>query len=261
MGKLTVTIITFNEEKNIERCLRSVKKVADEIIVVDSMSTDRTKEICLSHNVVFIEQPFLGFIEQKNFALSKASNIHVLSLDADEEASEALLTSILKEKEKGFPFDGYKMNRFNNYCGKWIRHGDYYPDRKLRLLNKEKGKWGGENPHDKIIMLPGVTVERLQGDLLHYSFYTIPGHRLQMEKFSSIAANAMFRKGREISFIKPIIGSIWVFIRGYLIKMGVLDGWYGFVIAKMNSWYTYNKYRKLINLTRSKKHPVDKDLP
>ncbi|HZI54894.1 MAG TPA: glycosyltransferase family 2 protein [Chitinophagaceae bacterium] len=123
MKKLSVTIITFNEEKHIERCLRSVKGVADEIVIVDSLSADKTKEICLSHSVVFIEQPFLGYIEQKNFALSKASYEHVLCLDADEALSDELAASVMKEKEKGFPVDGYTMNRLNYYCGKWIRHG------------------------------------------------------------------------------------------------------------------------------------------
>jgi glycosyltransferase involved in cell wall biosynthesis len=127
MKKLSVTIITFNEEKHIDRCLRSVKGVADEIVVVDSLSRDNTKEICLSHSVVFIEQPFLGYVEQKNFALSITSHEHVLSLDADEALSDELAASVLKEKEKEFPADGYTMNRFNYYCGKWIRHGTYYP--------------------------------------------------------------------------------------------------------------------------------------
>ena len=221
MKKLSVTVITFNEERHIDRCLRSVKGVADEIVVVDSLSTDKTKEICLSHSVVFIEQPFLGYIEQKNFALSKASHEHVLSLDADEALSDELAASVKKEKEKGFPSDGYTMNRFNFYCGKWIRHGTYYPDRKLRLIDLEKGKWGGQNPHDKILMHENVQVDHLQGDLLHYTYQTIEQHAKQMERFSTIAAKALFDKGEKPSYFKMIINPAWAFIKGYLSKTWV----------------------------------------
>src|SRR6185503_9760477 len=147
MNKLSVVIITLNEERNIERCIQSVKQIADEIIVVDSLSTDRTREIAAANGAKVIEQPFLGFIEQKNFALSKASHSHVMSLDADEEMSEELSRLILNEKSKDFPKDAYIVKRLPFYCGKWIRHGTYYPDRKIRLVNKEKANWGGTNPH------------------------------------------------------------------------------------------------------------------
>jgi glycosyltransferase involved in cell wall biosynthesis len=248
MTKLTVTVITFNEEKNIGRCLQSVKAVADEIIVVDSLSTDKTKEICLSHNVTFIEQPFLGYIQQKNYALSRSSNRHVLSLDADEALSEQLVKSILEEKQKGFPGDGYTMNRFNNYCGQWIRHGTYYPDRKLRLLNLNKGQWGGQNPHDKIIVQEGSTVIHLRGDLLHYTYQTFEQHMHQMQRFSTIGAKALFDKGRSPSYFKLIINPMWAFIKGYIIKLGFLDGKAGFTIARLTALQSYLKYKKLIQL-------------
>jgi glycosyltransferase involved in cell wall biosynthesis len=251
MTKLTVTVITFNEEKNIDRCLHSVKEVADEIIVVDSLSTDKTKDISLSHGVTFIEQPFLGYIQQKNVALSKASNRYVLSLDADELLSKELVESIKKEKEKGFPSVAYSMNRLNNYCGQWIHHGDYYPDRKIRLWQKDKGQWGGDNPHDKVMMEAGTGVQHLQGDLLHYSFTSVEQHRKQMDRFSTIAANTMFQKGKKKKYVKLWLNPAWSFVRGYLIRGGWLDGSAGFRIARMNAWYIYSKYRKLIEIHNS----------
>jgi len=253
MKKLSVTIITFNEEKHIDRCLRSVKDVADEIVVVDSLSSDKTKEICLSHSVVFIEQPFLGYVEQKNFALSKTSHEHVLSLDADEALSDELAASVLREKEKGFSADGFTMNRFNYYCGKWIRHGTYYPDRKLRLLDINKGKWGGQNPHDKIMMQESTTIHHLEGDLFHYTYQTIEQHANQMEKFSTIAAKALFDKGKKASYFKMVINPAWAFIKGYLLKLGFLDGAEGFRIARFTARQSYLKYVKLIQLHREAK--------
>jgi glycosyltransferase involved in cell wall biosynthesis len=253
MKKLSVTVITFNEQKHIDRCLRSVRRVADEIVVVDSLSTDKTKEICLSHSVVFIEQPFLGYVEQKNFALSKASFEHVLSLDADEALSEELIVSVQQEKEKEFPADGYTMNRYNFYCGKWIRHGTYYPDRKLRLLDLKKGKWGGQNPHDKIIMTEGATIKHLKGDLLHYTYQTIGQHAKQMERFSTIAAKALYDRGKKPSYLKMLINPAWAFIKGYIIKLGFLDGVEGFRIARYTARQSYLKYLKLMHLYRESK--------
>ncbi len=253
MKKLSVTIITFNEERHIDRCLRSVKGVADEVVVVDSLSTDKTKEICLAHSVVFIEQRFLGYVEQKNLALSKASFDHVLSLDADEALSDELAASVIREKGKGFPADGYTMNRFNYYCGKWIRHGTYYPDRKLRLLDTNKGKWGGQNPHDKIMMQESATINHLYGDLLHYTYQTIEQHANQMEKFSTIAAKALFDKGEKPSYFKMVINPGWAFIKGYLLKCGFLDGAEGFRIARFTARQSYLKYVKLIRLHREAK--------
>src|SRR5207247_875910 len=143
---------------------------ADEIIVVDSMSTDGTKAICTSYGVTFIEQPFLGYIEQKNFAMNSASHDYVLSLDADECLSDALKKSILAEKQNGFTFDCYRMNRLSSFCGQWIKHGTWYPDRKIRLINRKKGKWGGVNPHDKIVMNESTSLKQLHGDILHYTY-------------------------------------------------------------------------------------------
>ncbi|MCU0322473.1 MAG: glycosyltransferase family 2 protein, partial [Chitinophagaceae bacterium] len=138
MQKISATIITFNEEKNIRRCLESLQGIADEIIVVDSLSTDKTKAICQELNITFIEQAFLGYIEQKNFAIQQANFDFVLSLDADEALDETLQQSIIQAKKDGLKSDSYNMNRCTSFCGKWIKHGTWYPDKKIRLFNKHK---------------------------------------------------------------------------------------------------------------------------
>ncbi|HSR38787.1 MAG TPA: glycosyltransferase family 2 protein, partial [Phnomibacter sp.] len=140
--------------------------VVDEMIVVDSGSTDGTVAICERLGARVFHQPFLGYIEQKNFAASLAGSEYILSLDADEALSQHLVVWLEQARQSGLTYDAYVFNRLNNYCGSWIKHGDYYPDKKLRLWRKEKGYWGGENPHDKVIALPGTTVARIKHDIL-----------------------------------------------------------------------------------------------
>lgn len=147
---------------HIEKCLSSLKGVADEIVAIDSFSSDGTEEICRKFNVRFEKHKFEGFRDQKNYALTLASHRHVLSLDADEALSDKLRESILKVKEK-WEYDGYSFNRLNNYCGQWIRHSTWYPDRQLRLFDTERGKWGGMNLHEKIEMIPGSRIYNLKG--------------------------------------------------------------------------------------------------
>src|SRR5258705_2987328 len=172
MQPLSVVIITFNEEQNIGRCIDSVKKVADEIIVLDSYSTDQTIEIAHSYGVTIFQEKFKGYIGQKNFAMQLASNNYILSLDADEALDESLAASILEAK-KSFVSRAYSMNRCTNFCGRFIRHGLWYPDKKIRLFDRRIAKWDGLNPHDKIEIQNGFVDEHLQGDILHYSFNTV----------------------------------------------------------------------------------------
>ena len=162
--ELSAVIITFNEERNIRRCIESVLEVVDEIVVVDSFSTDKTKTICQEYNVRFIEHPFEGYIEQKNWAKSQATHNCILSLDADEALDGRLKESILKIKSD-WKY-AYKMNRLTNYCGKWIHHSGWYPDTKLRLFDRREGDWGGINPHDKFIVKNSEKVKHLEGDIL-----------------------------------------------------------------------------------------------
>lgn len=244
MEKLSVVIITYNEERNIRRCLESVKQVADEIIVVDSLSTDATKEICTEFDVVFIEQKFLGYIEQKNHALTHAKYDYVLSLDADEALSDILENSILRVKE-GYSVAGYSMNRLTNYCGKWVHHCGWYPDRKLRLFNRKLGNWGGINPHDEFFFKEKEKTIHLEGDLLHYSYYTLSDHHKQVDRFTDIAADAYFENGKKVSLLKLWLSPVVKFIRDYFFQLGFLDGATGFRISYVSAGATYKKYRKL----------------
>jgi len=251
MKKISVVIITFNEERNIHRCLESVLPVADEIVVVDSLSTDRTEQICSEFDVCFVKQEFLGYIEQKNFALQFAKNDYVLSLDADEALSENLKSSILEAKNN-FSAQGYTMNRLTNYCGKWVRHCGWYPDRKLRLFNKNLGRWGGINPHDKFLFDKNEQIQHLQGELLHYSYYTLNDHYEQVEKFTDIAAKAYFEKGKKVTLLKLWFSPIVKFIRDYIFLLGFLDGLTGLRICYISAGATHKKYWKLKKMLREK---------
>ena len=244
MPKISVIIITLNEEANIERCIRSVLPVADEIVVVDSFSTDRTEEIVRKFNVRFYQNNFLGHIQQKNFALSKSLYPHVLSLDADEALSEQLCESIMEVKNN-WNADGYYFNRLTNYCGKWIRYTSWYPSQKLRLWDKTKGNWGGINPHDKVIMQPNATKKYLRGDLLHYSFTSIDQHVRKVNYLSTISARSYYEKGISRSVLRTIFAPLWRFFRDYFLRTGWLDGIDGFMICIISSFETFLKYIKL----------------
>lgn len=247
-----MVIITFNEEKNIGRCLDSVQKIADEIIVVDSYSTDRTEEICKNMGAIFIQNKFEGHIEQKNFAYNKSKYEHILSLDADESLSMELTKSIMETK-KNWTYDAYSMNRLTNYCGKWIYHSGWYPDKKIRLLKKGSGKWGGTNPHDKFIPVETAKIAHLKGDILHYSYYNKEEHLQQIHKFSSIGANELLKKGKQSTKFKILYKSLSRFLKSYIVKMGFLDGSEGFTISRMSAYANYLKYSKLRDLQNEKK--------
>lgn len=247
--KLSGVVITFNEEINIARCLDSLKNVVDEIIVVDSYSTDKTAEICRSYGVNFIQNEFKGHIEQKNFAIQKASYDHVLSLDADEVLSLPLQESILKFKDTDQLNGAFQVSRLTSYCGSWIRHCGWYPDRKIRLWDRRQGAWGGVNPHDKVILDASVQLSLLKGDLLHYSYPTIESHVRQLDKFSSIAAVEKFKRGKKVNVLVHIIlYPFFIFLKTYFLKGGILDGYYGFIISINNAYYRFLKYIKLKRL-------------
>lgn len=251
MTPISAVIITFNEEKNIGRCIDSLEGVVDDIVVLDSHSTDRTREICEAKGVRFATHPFAGYIEQKNLALLESKYPHVLSIDADEALDENLKKSILKAREN-WNADGYTMNRLTNFCGKWIRHTGWYPDRKLRLFDKRKGKWAGRNPHDRYEIAGKHRIEHLEGDILHYSFYSIAQHIDTVNKFSSIKAQVMFEKGRSVHFWNYFINPGFKFFRDFFLKMGFLDGFYGYLIARNSAHGVFLKYAKLRELYRKK---------
>lgn len=249
MLPLSVVIITYNEEHNIKRCLESVKGLGDEILVVDSGSLDGTQEICRSMGAIVIEQDFLGYIEQKNFATSKAKNDWILSLDADEALTPELRATI----EVIFPdpaADGYTMNRLTNYCGSWVKHGGWYPDMKLRLYDRTKGQWTGVNPHDRFRLNLGGTMSHLTGDILHYSYNTLSDHIKQIDRFSTIGAIALHNKGTRSSIAKIIYKPIARWMRHFVFKAGFLDGLTGYIIACNSAHAVFLKYLRLYYLQK-----------
>lgn len=251
---ISVVIITYNEEKNIARCIESVKDVADEIVVLDSFSTDRTEEICKSLGVKFFQHTFDGHIEQKNRAITYASFTHVLSLDADE-AIDGVLKEEIKKVKQNFLKDGYYMARLTYYCGRWVRHSGWYPDIKLRLWDSRKGKWGGINPHDKFELFEGdKNTGRLNGNILHYSYYTLEDHYRQVEYFTNIASEAYFKKNIPAPMYKLILNPIAKFISHYFLHLGFLDGKAGFQIARISAYATWLKYKKLRELYDIRRH-------
>ncbi len=250
--RISAVIITKNEERNIQRCLESLVDVVDEVIIVDSYSTDRTEEICMAFNARFIRHKFTGHIEQKNWAILQAGSPYILSLDADEALSDELRASILKVKEN-WTHDGYYFNRLTNYCGKWIRHTSWYPSRKLRLWDSRKGSWGGYNPHDRYYLNKGNTRLFLKGDILHYSYYSVSEHLVQMNSFSTILARSYYERGRRVYISSIILHPLWRFIKDFLLTTGFLDGYYGFVVSVNSAHEVFLKYVKLRNIYKDEK--------
>jgi glycosyltransferase involved in cell wall biosynthesis len=244
MPSISAVIITYNEEKNIARCIESVRDVADEILVVDSFSTDATESICKDHGVNFIQHPFEGHIEQKNYALSQAQHDCVLSLDADEALSSELAAGITAIKNN-WQHDSYAFNRLTSYCGQWIKHCGWYPDPKIRLFSRKKASWGGVNPHDRIIMASGATTRHIPGDLLHYTFNTVAEHIAQINKFSEIKAAGLFRKGRSVNLLRMGLEPLFKFFKSYVLKAGFLDGWYGLILCANSAHAIFLRYAKL----------------
>jgi glycosyltransferase involved in cell wall biosynthesis len=250
MLKLSAVIITYNEEQFIEKCLASINGVADEIVVVDSYSTDRTEEICKKYNVRFIKHKFEGYKDQKNYAIGLASYKNVLSLDADEELSDKLRESILAVKDN-WEYGGYYINRRNNYCGKWMRFSEWYPNKQLRLFYSDKGAFGELNIHERFIMSNGYKVGKLEGDILHWVCKTPDEHVERMTKYSNIGAEEFHKAGKKAYFYTPHIHYIWGFIRTYIIKGGFLDGRDGYHVCSIYANSAFNKYKKLRHLNKN----------
>lgn len=256
MSLLSVVVIAYNEEEHIGRCLASVRPIADEIIVLDAYSTDDTVSIAKEFGARVLQGAFHGYIQQKNKALGYATHDYVLSLDADEALDDTLQSSIMLAKN-GFTASAYSMNRCTNYCGRFIRRGTWYPDRKLRLFDRRLAKWGGLNPHDKIELKNTNTVIRhLTGEILHHSFPTIEEHVRKSNEYSSIAARAMLARGKRSSWFKLIVNPFWAFVHCYLIRLGLLEGFRGFAIAVISAHSTFLKYAKLYQLQHAPKAVV-----
>ncbi|MFI5205485.1 MAG: glycosyltransferase family 2 protein [Candidatus Paceibacterales bacterium] len=245
MSQLSVVIIAHNEEENIGKCIESVKGIADEVVVVDSFSTDKTCDLAKGMGARVIQHAFEGHIQQKNWARGQATFNYVLSLDADESLSEQLRISIIHAKQD-FGADGFTMNRLNFYCGKPIKTCGWYPDKKLRIWNNDKGQWGGINPHDKFEMNPDSTISHLDGDILHNTFPTPESYLKQVEKFATISASEMKDKNVLYLVYKMIFSPPFKFVRNYFFKLGFTEGSMGFTICFNQMREVFLKYFRAI---------------
>lgn len=249
MYRISAVVITFNEEHNISRCITSLQQVADEILVLDSFSTDKTATIARAMGATVYQEKFRGYIGQKNLAMKLASNDYILSLDADEELDDELIVSIREEK-KHLQHRLYSMNRCTSYCGHFIRHGLWYPDKKIRLFDRKIASWGGLNPHDKIIAPSNFKPVKLRGEILHYSFRTPEDLVWQNNRLSSIAASSLYAAGKKSNWYRMLVHPAWAFINGYFFRGGFLDGSDGFMIATQTAHQVFLKYSKLYRLQR-----------
>lgn len=239
--KITATIVTLNEERTIARALESLRCV-DETLVIDSGSTDRTRAIATRLGARVIDQPWLGYAAQKNFASSLAANEWILSIDADEALSEELEAEILLLKQEGPRFDGYSMPRLAQYLGRWIHHGGWYPDRKVRLYRKNKAEWVGAYVHESVRM-SGTTGE-LHGKLHHFTCDSLSAHMRTLDRYTTLAAEEIAVKGIRPRLARMIFDPPWTFFRTFVLRRGFLDGPQGFAIAWMAALYTFLKYAK-----------------
>ena len=243
--RLSVVVIAFNEAANIGRCLQALGDVADEVLVVDSFSTDDTVAICREHGARVVQHVFAGYVEQKNYATAQATFDHVLQLDADEVLTDELRQAVRATKAD-WQHAAYSLARLTNYCGQWVRHGGWYPDRKLRLYDRRLGRWEGLLLHERYAVGPGQSTGRLAGDALHYSYPSIAQHVSQLNKFTSLTAQELALRGRpSVGLFHLLVKPLWKFVHGYFFRLGLLDGFAGLCIASISAWGVFLKFAKL----------------
>jgi glycosyltransferase involved in cell wall biosynthesis len=246
---VTLCVITLNEEDRLADCLRSAS-FTDHTVVVDSESTDRTRDVASELGAEVIIKQFRGrLVEQKDHAVNQAKTDWVLCLDADERLTPELVDSVTAALADPGDTVAFSMNRRTWYLGRFIRHGGWYPDRKVRLFRRDRAKWGGVNPHDHVLVESG-RVGHLDGDILHYSYRSVSDHLRQIDNFTTTAAQAWVERGRKFSFFRLVFNPVGKFIRMYLLKAGFLDGAAGFCVAVLGSYYVFLKYLKHWELVR-----------
>jgi glycosyltransferase involved in cell wall biosynthesis len=245
--KITSTIITFNEERNIARCIDALAPISDEIIVLDSFSTDRTIEICRSKNVRIEQREWKGYSNAKNHLNQLATHEYIFSVDADEAPDEILQNAIFFIKKEGL-IGVYEVNRLTNYCGKWIKHSGWYPDVKTRIFPKSTSQWEGAYVHEELVVEGNPIAKNLAGHLLHYSYYSQKDHRQRADKYSELTAIKMHEKGKRVGPLKPYISAVGRFVAMFFIKKGFLDGKAGFTIARISALSNIYKYKELRRL-------------
>jgi glycosyltransferase involved in cell wall biosynthesis len=243
--KITATIITYNEQHNIARALESLR-CCDEIVVVDSGSSDRTAEIADRLGARVVESPWPGYARQKNLAAEHAANDWILSIDADEALSEALEAEIWQIKKAGPAYEAYTMPRLAKYLGRWILHSGWYPDRKVRLYDRRKAKWVGEFVHESVVV--DGRIGHLQSDLLHFTCDSLSEHLKSMDRYTTLAAEQFVSTGGQVGMRHLIAIPIWTFWRTLILNRAFMDGIEGLTIAYMAALYNFVKYAKARNM-------------
>ena len=241
---ISAVIITKNEERHIERCIQSLLPLTDDIIIIDSESTDGTAEICKKYPVTFIVQPWSGFSNAKNTGNQKAKYDYILSIDGDEEVSKELFIEIQNEL-KNPQFKVYNLPFMTNFCGEWIRHGAWFPESHVRIFDKRSIQWQGDI-HEKLSIPENEKIGQLKkGFIHHYTIEYLDEYIAKINHYTSLHAQNMFERGKKASFIKLYLAPTFSFIRDYVFKCGFLDGIYGYTIAKQSANYVFIKYMKL----------------
>jgi glycosyltransferase involved in cell wall biosynthesis len=239
--KISATIITYNEERNIARAIESLR-CADEIIVVDSGSTDRTVELAQNLGATVIDSPWPGYAKQKNLAAERAANDWILSIDADEAISEGLEGELWHIKKSGPQYDAYTMPRLAKYLGQWIFHSGWYPDRKVRLYHRAKATWKGDYVHESVEVTG--TTGHLEGQLLHHTCDSLSEHLRTLDRYTTLAAEQIVDQTGHVPYWKMVFEPLWTFINTFFFKRGFLDGPEGLAIAYMAAFYNFLKYAK-----------------
>jgi (heptosyl)LPS beta-1,4-glucosyltransferase len=250
MPSLSATLITLNEAANIERAIRSLS-AADEILVIDSGSTDGTVEIARRLGARVIEHPWAGFAAQKNFAASAASHDWILSLDADEELNADARQAVLAWKKSSPRSTAFRFARRARYLGRWILHSGWYPDWKIRLYDRRSAKFEGGYVHESV--KTNGPVETLAGEILHYTCDSLADHKKRIEFYTDLAAREMLDRGERAGALERLAMPPWTFFNSYFLRLGVLDGAPGFLIARMAARYVRSKYAKALALRAAPK--------
>ena len=248
LSKLSACVITFNEADRIEACLRSLS-FCDETVVVDSHSTDATREIAASLGARVIERDWPGYRSQKQFAVDAAGNDWVLCLDADERVTDPLRAELVALRLADFPgAAGWSLPRITDYFGRFLRHGNAYPDRLVRLFDRRRGGWHGLEIHENTRVEGPVL--RLSGHLEHYSYRGLTDHLNRMQRYADLMAQALYGLGRRCGLTPVLLNPLWRFVRGYVFRLGFLDGWRGLVFALVEANYVRRKYLGLFIRSR-----------
>ncbi|WNJ16988.1 glycosyltransferase [Pontibacter sp. G13] len=256
MNGISAVVITLNEAKHIQNCLASLEGIADEMIVVDAGSTDGTRELAEAMGAKVFVREFAGYGDQKNWGNEQAKHNWILSIDADESLSPELKASILGVKVSP-GYDAFEFARRNLFCGKWVKHGGWYPDRKLRLWNRHIGSWDDAKVHEKVNLKSHARVGRLEGDLIHDSFESLTDHLDRIKRYSKLAAIREFERGTLPSLFKQYGSAAAKFFSTYFLKLGILDGKTGWYIAKHSAYARYRKFKELRAIWCSKRTDPD----